>query len=208
MDIKNFEGNSHSSKRREKEEREKVEKVVSGKVVAKKKSGIRKFADTFINEDIENVKSYVIGEVLIPAMKKALSDIITNATDMLLYTPGERKYKNTSYSRGGVTRVSYDRYSDDRRDRRDDRMSRGRINDYDIDTIVVDNRGEALSVLERLDDLIEAYGIARVADFYDLVGITGSYTDNKYGWTDLRSADVIRVRDGYKFKLPRAIPID
>ena len=41
-----------------------------------------------------------------------------------------------------------------------------------------------------------------------LVGINGSYTDNKYGWTHLRSADVQRVRDGYLLKLPKALPFD
>ena len=59
-----------------------------------------------------------------------------------------------------------------------------------------------------MDELIEHYGIVSVADLYDLVGITGSYTDNKYGWTDIRTAQVVRVRDGYKIKLPRAIPLD
>ena len=47
-----------------------------------------------------------------------------------------------------------------------------------------------------------------VADLYDLVGISGNYTDNKYGWTNLRNSDVQRVRDGYLLKLPKALPFD
>ena len=58
-----------------------------------------------------------------------------------------------------------------------------------------------------MDEIMEEYGIVRVADLYDLVGITGDYTDNKYGWTNIRSAEVVRVRDGYKIKMPRAMPI-
>ena len=46
-----------------------------------------------------------------------------------------------------------------------------------------------------------------VMDLYDLVGITGQYTDNKYGWTNLRNAEPVRTRDGYMLKLPRAIPL-
>ena len=42
---------------------------------------------------------------------------------------------------------------------------------------------------------------------YDLVGITGQYTDNNYGWTNLRNAEPVRTRDGYMLKLPRAIPL-
>ena len=71
-----------------------------------------------------------------------------------------------------------------------------------------DTRGEAEEVLSRLDELIEMYGLVRVADLYDLVGITGDYTDNKYGWKNIRNARVERTRDGYAIKLPRALLID
>ena len=59
-----------------------------------------------------------------------------------------------------------------------------------------------------MDELIATYGLVSVADLYDLVGIAGSYTDNKYGWTDIRNASVVRVRDGYVIKLPRALPLN
>ena len=58
-----------------------------------------------------------------------------------------------------------------------------------------------------MDELLETYKMVTVADFYDLVGVTCDYTDNNYGWTSLRSAEVVRVRDGYIIKLPRALPI-
>ena len=70
------------------------------------------------------------------------------------------------------------------------------------------NRGEAQDVLDRMDELMDTYGLVRVADLYDLVGITGNYTDNKYGWTNIRNAEIVRVRDGYMIKMPRAVPID
>ena len=59
-----------------------------------------------------------------------------------------------------------------------------------------------------LDDLIDQYGVVSVADLYDLVGLTSTnYTDNKYGWTDLRHAEVRRDRDGYLLRMPKATPI-
>ena len=57
-----YKSNSHKSK--EVDERKKVGKVVKGKVKTKKKSGITKFTDVFISEDVSSVKSYIIGEVL------------------------------------------------------------------------------------------------------------------------------------------------
>ena len=74
--------------------------------------------------------------------------------------------------------------------------------------LVIESRGEAEEVLCRLDEIIDVYGVARVADLHDLVGVTGNYTDNHYGWTNLRNADVVRVSGGgYRLKLPKALPI-
>ena len=72
----------------------------------------------------------------------------------------------------------------------------------------MDNRADAEEVLDSMLATIDKYGIVSVADMYDLVGITGNYTDNKYGWTDLRSARIERERDGgYTINLPRALPL-
>ena len=76
------------------------------------------------------------------------------------------------------------------------------------DDIIFDNRGEAEIVLSRMDELIDTYGIVTIADLYDLAGVTGDYTTNNYGWTNIRSAEVVRVRDGYIIKMPKAMPID
>lgn len=177
-----------------------VEKpVVTGKVVAKKKSVLSKFTEEFISEDAKNVKSYVFGEVLIPAIKKAISDIVTDGIDMILYggSRGDRK-------RSTADRVSYRNYYDNRaRDTRPVTATR-----YTTDDIILATRSEAEDVLDRMYELLDTYKIVRVADLYDLVGITGSYTDNNYGWTSLRGADIVRVRDGYIIKMPRAMPID
>ena len=59
-----------------------------------------------------------------------------------------------------------------------------------------------------MDELLETYDIVSVADLYDLVGKTCNYTDNKYGWTNLRNAEPVRVRDGWLLKLPKAGPIN
>ena len=78
---------------------------------------------------------------------------------------------------------------------------------FDYDDITFATRGDAESVLMRMDELIDVYGSACVADFYDLAGVTGNYTDNKYGWIDLQSATVIRMRDGYIIKFPKVMPL-
>lgn len=195
-----YKSNSHRSKEEQQEPEHKVEKVVTGEVKTKKRTGISKFADEFISEDARNVKSYIFRDVLIPAIKKTISDIITNGIDMLLY--GERGGRSRDTS---ASKISYRSYYDS--GRKDPGPIRAR-NSYSYDEIIINNRGEAEDVLTRMDELISRYGVVSVADFYDLVGVQCSYTDNRYGWTDLRSADVMRVRDGYQIKLPKAMPID
>lgn len=201
--MENYKPNSHKSKEQQEPVPEKkLEKVVQGKVTTKKKSEVSKLADIFIPGDVANVKSYVIMDVLVPAVKKAISDIVTNGIDMILYGESGRTRKN-----GPASRVSYSQYYDRDRVRRDREPVAPRAN-YSYNDILLDNRGEAEEVLARMDELVATYGMVSVADLNELVGITGNYTDNNYGWTNIKSAYVQRVRDGYLLKLPRAIPID
>lgn len=193
--MEEYKSYSHKSRAEAAKKEHKVEKIVTGTVKSKKKGGFHKFTDVFISEDAVNVKSYIFMDVIIPTIKKALYDGFTTSLEMLLYGETGRK-KNSNASR-----ISYRDYYKDDRNLRERSLTR---NGYDFNDIVINNRGEAEDVLSSMDELIENYGSVSVADFYDLVGITGNYTDNNYGWTDIRSANVIRVRDGYMIKLPRA----
>ena len=178
----------------------KIQKVVHGKVKTKPKSGMSKITDVFISEDAANVKSYIVMDVLVPAVKKAISDIVRDGIDMILY--GESRGRRSSTSSSYVSYRDYSR-SDDRDRFRDSRTRSG----YNHDDIILESRGEAEEVLTRMDELIDTYGVVSVADLYDLIGKSCEYTDNKYGWTNIRNAEPIRVRDGYMLKLPKALPI-
>ena len=190
--MEEYKGNSHKLREEASNQEHKVEKIVSGKV--KKKGSFQKIRSALISEDAESVKSYIFIDVLIPAIKKAISDIVTNGIEMMLYGDSGRK-------RGTSSKISYrDYYKDDSRIR--DRRAVNGI--YDYDDIIIPSRGEAEEVLRTMDEIIDTYGMVSVADFYELVGVTGRFTDNKYGWTDLRTANVIHVRDGYMIRLPKA----
>lgn len=198
----NLPDNSHKSRNEKKElpEGKRAEKVVHGKVKTKK-NDVRKLTDIFITEDAAKVKDYILMDVIVPSIKKAIYDLIVGALDMSLYG-----------GRGGGRRpiadkISYTDYNSV--GRRDDRpYSRTQtVSGYSYDDIVLETRGEAEAVLSRMDEVMEEYGQVRVADLYDLVGVSGNYTDNNYGWTNIRNADIVRVRDGYKIKMPRALPI-
>ena len=224
----NFPSNSRAQKPAVNSEKttedKKVERVVTGKVKKQKRGFGKKVADTLCEDDTKNVGSYIIYDVLIPAAKDMLSDMVGGGVDMLLF--GERRGGRGRSSRGsgrGGGYTSYGSYyrGNDRdrgRDRDRDR-DRGRDRDRDIsnrgrarhefDELVIDNRGEAEEVLSRMADFIVDYDVVTVADFYDLVGVTQSFTDNKWGWDDLRGVKVIRARGGgYIIDLPRPRSLD
>lgn len=205
--MEDYKPNSHRYKEAQKRaatEDKKVEKVVTGTVKVKKKNEISKLKDVFISEDVNNVKNYVLMDVLIPAVKKAISDIVTNGIDMILYGSTGNRSKSTNAPYG-----SYRDYSGRSSGDRFANSIRTVASSHDRNGIYLEHRGDAEEVLSRMDELLDTYGVVSVADLYDLVGVTGSFTDNKYGWTSLASAKVVPARGGgYTIKLPTARPID
>lgn len=199
--MEDYKPNSHRSKEKQAVKHEplqehKTEKVVTGNVKQRKKSGLSKAGSIFMPGDVDSVKSYILMDVLVPSIKRAISDIVCNGINMLLGEPNRGK----SGSPGA--RVSYRQYyqQDDKRD-----YARPRAKaQYSYDDIVFDDRGDAEMVLSRMEELLGRSEVVSVADLFDMAGITCNYTDNKYGWTDLENAHVEWTRDGYVIRLPRA----
>lgn len=206
--MEEFKPNSHKFKEEQKESsenRKKVNKVVTGVAKPRKRSELTKFADVFISEDAANVKSYILMDVLVPAIKKAISDIVTNGIDMILYGETGHTKKNSNTSK-----VSYSKYYKDRDDDRRPSRDTSARSRFDYDDIVFENRGDAEAVLDQMYELIDRYNVVSILDLYDMADLTPPpYTSKRYGWTSLRGAEALRTRDGgYILKLPRPMPID
>lgn len=204
--MQDYKPNSHRFKEEQKkkaaEEKErKIEKVVSnGSAKIKKKSELSKFTSAFISEDVSNVKSHVVSDVIIPAAKKLIYDIVKDGIDMLLYGTSGNSGRSTVGSK-----VSYSKMYDDPRDRRSSTTSKSR---FDFDDLVFESRGVAEAVRAQMQEVIERYGFVTVADMYDMADVTQPYTSNKYGWINISSSEIVRIRDGYIIKLPKPAPID
>lgn len=202
MDM-DYKPNSHKAKAEENAIAEKkIEKVISGTAKVRKKTGARKVADVFISEDAVNVKSYILMDVIVPAIKDVLSNVVKDSIDMILFGGTSRRGNNKRKSNSEY--VSYNRFYDSRRDDRRYESRSTIASRYNFDDITIDSKAEAEEVLERMDELLDTYGMVTVADLCDLVGISCEYTDNKYGWTNLRNAKVVRLRGNeYMLDLPR-----
>lgn len=212
MDINSLEPNSHKyrqeaskQKQAEQPQKKKIEKVISGKATLQKKSLSRRFIETFFTGDAKDVKSYLIFDVLIPAIKETMSSLITKGAEMMLF--GEATSRSSKSSSGG-TYVSYGgQYRKESRERltpsRQNRMA------HRFDDVKFESRADAEQVIDILTEFIDLYGQATIGDFYDAVGITPEWTDDVdvFGWTDIRDVRVSRVRDGYILELPKCIKL-
>lgn len=203
MDTVNYKPNSHKYKEEQKAAQpveKKVEKVVTSPVKMKK-GGVRKLKDGIISEDAHNVKSYLLQDVIIPAIKNTIEDVVIKGIRIALRGEAGARDK-----RSPVEYVSYNKIGD-RGYTRPVQESRPRLATSYAD-IGIQSRGDAEAVIRAMRDQLETYGIVSVADLCEMVGVRSEYTDHKYGWTNLDSARVVYARGEYKLDLPRAIPLN
>lgn len=194
--MEDFKSNSHVSKNVP--EKKNVKRVTSNPARVKKDS--RKLLDLFIAEDASNVKRYLLLDVLVPAIKKLFVELVETSANMFAYG-GTSRVQNVNRSKPSYSGY----YSSGQSVKRDYRLSNV---DSEYVSVTVDTRAEAEDALFSCGELIDKYGVASVADFYDLVGITAKYTDDKYGWEDIRQATISRTREGYLIKMPKAKLLD
>ncbi len=174
---------------------------VKGKIIRRKKPFLQGFAEAFLGDDVRSVMDYIIQDVLIPAAKSTLADMVAGGVDRALF--GSRGSSRTFNRRDpGKSIVSYSKFYDKEpahRSERRESTSHGRK----FDDLVFGRRVEAESILETLIDMLEEYEQVSLADLYDAIGVISEFADQKWGWTNLSEARVSRVRDGgYMLNMP------
>jgi hypothetical protein len=203
MENSEFPPNSDVSKKSIPEDKN-VQRVISGDVVRKRKSLRKQFSETFVAGDLKSSIRFVIMDVMLPAAKDMVVEAGSQGIEKLIFGDSRRRGSTTPQS-GPTGYVNYTRYAMGGASRMTSpqralsRQGRAR---FDFDEIILDSRSEAEEVIDRLFDLVSRYESATVADLYELVGLSSSHTDHKWGWTDVRGAGVSRVRGGYLLDLP------
>lgn len=180
----------------------KLEKVVKGEV--KKKSGTGKIlSNEFVKEEPSYVRDYILGEVVLPAVKNLIADIINNGVSMFLFgeTRAPRRGDNRDRGRYSQRDRGYqrDEYDEPRERRYRNRMRYDDFSDYKLET-----RRDAIEVLDELRGYIDEYGQVEVARFFELIGEDSQGVDNDYGWVSLDHAYIDSVRGGFIIEFPKA----
>lgn len=205
-----YPSNSINKKPAPQNEAPKQSPIVTGNVVVRKPSVGKRLKDVFIGGDANTVWSYVALDILVPAIKDTLVDAVIGGMERAVYGDGRsinRRGRGISSS-GATGHVNYSGFSKQGNSyvaNQGRQLSQGARATMNFDELVLETRTEAESVIEHLIMLIDQYQVAKVADLYDLCKVTNSdYTTQKWGWYDLRSATVERVRGGgYLLNLPK-----
>ena len=190
----------------EKPERPKLESVVEkGGAVAKKRGLGKKLADVFTGDDAKSVGHYVVIDVIVPAVKNLVADSATAFIERTLFgnVSGRPRLQQRGANVINYSNLSKQNSTVPREGNRRPQLSNIARATHNFDDIIISDRGQAEMVLDQLRRTIEDYDWVSVSDLYDLVDITGSHVDIKYGWADLSEAKVIPVRGGgYLIDLP------
>lgn len=194
---------SNSNKKKQAPEK-KIEKVIESQVITREKSVGSKLKSVFFGGEFKSAIRYITADVLLPAARNLMVDATTKGIERMVYGDTAPRRRPPQYG----SRVQYN--SPVRRVGREDvaylpdqpPRYRSQVRPQ-TNEIIIATREEAEKVLERLSDIVEQYDVASLADLYDLVGLTSSHVDNKWGWTYLTNAQIIQIREGYLLQLPQ-----
>lgn len=178
-------------------EREKQSKITTGKVTVKNRTFRQRFFSNLINEDAGSLGDYIIDQLLIPTIKSTIVNIITGSAEKIF---GESARPSRSKPTGAY--VDYNSYS------KKTTSPPPAKTKYAFDDLIFEYRNDAEDVKDQLMAIIEGpYRQASVADLYDLVGRPTDFTDNNYGWQELKNISVVYKDGGYKINLPKPMPL-
>lgn len=201
-----FPGNTRERKPREPDEPPR-EKIISGTVRRKRRGVGSRIREALTGEDGRTVGGYIVWDILIPAARDMLYDIINGGAHRALYGNDGYPSRGGGSGRGSSPIFSYNSLSKpDRYDR--PRAISNRRALHNFDDIIFETRAEAEDILGALVDQTVEYQYATVADFYGFCGQMCSYTDRDWGWESLRDARISGDRRrGYTIIFPRPISL-
>ena len=182
----------------------------------RKKSLGSKIAETFITGDMDDVKSYVIKQIIVPRVKQTVEDIITNGIHILFNGSGS---VGSSNNRKNNMYVSYDNSG------YVDYSSAGKRTNQSVSTYTGSfgnfiypfrTRQEADEIISMLGDVLEAYKKISIKDYYDILmnryknlKVQISITDPNYGWKSMDGITVKQTYDRqYYIQFPRTVPLN
>lgn len=174
---------------------------VIGQGRSQKKSPLKNVWGEMIKSDLKEVTSNIVMDVLVPAVKNTIYDMVSQGIERALW--GDSK-PSVRPGFGPTRRVEYNRVRSPRRSE-SRRLSTRQTEEREF---ILNTRAEAEACLDQMYELLEEYGEVRVDQVYSMMQMSSSYTDRNWGWRDLASARVSAIRGGYILDIPQPTPLD
>jgi len=190
-----YASNSNKSKKDAKKKNKPKPKPKKGAVSVRKKSDFRKFIEWLLPDDLSEIPRTILDNYVGPLVRNSILDTVTYLVG------GDPKV------RSGYSKTSYSNYYERKGNNTERHHSDRGIFSYD--DIRFEFRSDAKDVLDDMYETLSEFKIVSVADYYEFSKISNNdYTAHKYGWTDLRNAEIVRQGGQYRIKLPKPMPID
>ena len=149
------------------------------------------------SDDIRSIADYLIDDVFVPQVQKTLADMGKSALDRLIY-----KDKSPA-STSRVEPIGYSTIFTNKT-KVSTNTSKPRFG-----TLILDNVDDCKMLLNNMQAIIDRNGIVTVLQLYDMAGHnTDVYTAQKYGWTNIDSAKIIKTDEGWRLDMPIPMMLD
>lgn len=155
----------------------------------KKKRFGQKLKEAMFSEDIGNgsVTEYVFFRILIPSVKRVLSDMANTAINMALGLDPKTRTIGTGNTHTANASLYRDRNYNRPTDNYGGRREALSELEWDEET--------ARDILTQVQDLIERYGECSISDVYSIMGLGDRIrtTDRSWGWTSAKNIELVAL---------------
>lgn len=197
-------------------EKEKVEKVITGQAVTRKKPLGKRFMETFSGADNKSVGQWVFTDILVPSIKNLIYETFKTGLEMKLFgqarTPRMggglgNQVAFTAYNRMSAPMMGQSPMFNNPMMQNNQMPQQGQLSPqarqmHDFKEIIMPSRQDAVVVLEKLYELLSKFNVVSVSDFYAACGITPEFTDERWGWYSLQGSDISHSSQGWLVDLP------
>lgn len=189
-----------------KDEKPKMKKVVNSKPTKVKRSLMGRLVEGVVGPDgLPSIGAYVNDEIVKPALKNIIYDSITSGLGRALGMDYRHpKGNQPPYGRPHTDYRTRPNTGGTRRPAQEEHHRTARPARYGVEEYIIEERFDASHVLQSLVENADRYDTVSVADYYDLIGMPTTFTDNSYGWTidSITRATILPIRGGYVIKFP------
>lgn len=200
-----YQSNSHRSRQEQKEPlpEKNLQKVVTGEVIVKPPGMAKKLKGVFFGGDFKQAGRGVIADVVLPAIRDLMVNATVRGVERAVYGESARNrgirpemrsriQYNSPFTRPGPSPMLPNQPP----------YVTHRVTTRESNSIIIASRADADAVLTTMVECVATYGIVSLADLNELLGRPVAAVDNNWGWTNINTAEIRQIGQGFVLELP------